>query len=390
LALLSDLGQGAASEPRTANLPALIVSRCVPALGDACAVVWEGSGSVERAVHGGTMAHAVVAGLSAERAADLLGVAARIGRDEVPDGWPAEVGGVWHSSPLPGADKQLGWLLTWSVAGPADAERGGRRELMLEVARRLALVLQRDALLEEAASVDALRAVERAKSDFIATTAHELRTPLTSLQGFTELLRTEVEPTLRDRWLRIVQVEAAQLGLVLDQLLDVSRLDSDRFHAERGVFDLAEVLDRVLEAFREQATMSGHRFQCELAPGLPRCFADPAHVERVLRNLVSNALKYAPNGGPVRVVAAQRATAEIEVSVEDEGLGIAAEWQTRLFGRFQRVDLPERASIRGTGLGLYIARQLVEMNGGSIWVTSDGAGQGAAFHFTLAVAPPGR
>jgi signal transduction histidine kinase len=147
------------------------------------------------------------------------------------------------------------------------------------VARRLALVLERDALLEEATSVDALRAVDRAKSDFIATTAHELRTPLTSLQGFTELLRTEVEPGLRDRWLRIVQVEAAQLGQVLDQLLDVSRLDSDRFHAERRVFDLAEVIERVLEASRD---------------------------------------------------------------------------------------------------------------GGRVWVTSDGAGRGAAFHFTLAVAPPAR
>jgi signal transduction histidine kinase len=146
----------------------------------------------------------------------------------------------------------------------------------------------------------------------------------------------------------------------------------------------------VLEAFRDQAAMSNHHFQCELAPGVPRCFADPSHVERVPRNLVSNALKYAPNGGPVLLVMALRTTAELEVSVEDEGLGVPPEWQTRLFERFQRVDLPERASIRGVGLGLYIARQLVELNGGRLWVTSDGAGHGAAFHFTLAVAPPGR
>jgi signal transduction histidine kinase len=110
----------------------------------------------------------------------------------------------------------------------------------------------------------------------------------------------------------------------------------------------------------------------------------------VLRNLVSNALKYAPNGGPVLIVVAPRTMAEIEVSVQDEGLGVPPEWQARLFERFERVDLPERASIRGIGLGLYIARQLIELNGGRIWVTSDGTGHGAAFHFTLAVAPPGR
>jgi diguanylate cyclase (GGDEF)-like protein len=386
LALLSDLGQLAASEPRAASLPSLVASRCVSAVGDVCAVVWRGLGSPERAVFGLPEAHAVVEALrgASNEQVQVLGAGTLEGKRAA---WVADLGGHWYAAPLLGADQHLGWILAWRANLPNDDERAGRLKLMREVARRLALVLERDALLEEAATVDALRAVDRAKSDFIATTAHELRTPLTSLQGYAELLRSDVEPGLRDRWLRIVHGEAAQLAQVLDQLLDVSRLDSDRFRAERRAFDLSEVVERVLEAFRDQAALSGHRFECELAPGLPRGFADPAQIERVLRNLLSNALKYAPNGGVVRLVAASRSSVELEVCVEDEGMGIPPEWLGRLFERFQRVDLPERASIRGTGLGLYIARQLVELNGGRIWAASDGAGMGASFHFTLAFAP---
>jgi signal transduction histidine kinase len=292
----------------------------------------------------------------------------------------------WSAAPLPGADGRLGWLLAWSPATSLDGERAARLDLMGEIGRRLALVLERDALLEEAASVDALRAVDRAKSDFIATTAHELRTPLTSLQGYTELLRNDVEPALRDRWLRILHVEAAQLGQVVDQLLDVSRLDSDKFGTERCAFALGDVITTVLATFREQGALTGHTLGCQVAPELPLAFADPAQIERVLRNLVSNALKYSPGGGLVRVVAFEPVPDELEVYVEDEGLGIPPEWIGRLFERFQRVDVPERASIRGTGLGLYIARQLVERNGGHIWATSKGADQGACFHFTLPAA----
>jgi signal transduction histidine kinase len=154
--------------------------------------------------------------------------------------------------------------------------------------------------------------------------------------------------------------------------------------------DLADIVRRVVLEFSEQAALKGHRLHCELAPALPRAFADPTHVERILRNLVSNALKYSPNGGDVGVVGVQRSSSDLEVCVDDEGLGIPGEWLGRLFERFQRVDTPERATIRGTGLGLFIARQLVELNGGRIWAASDGVGCGARFHFTLPVAPTRR
>jgi signal transduction histidine kinase len=301
--------------------------------------------------------------------------------------WASAAEGEWLAARLAGGDQPIGWLVAWNRQPLAEHERGDRHELVREVAGRLALVLERDTLLEEAARVEALRAVDRAKSDFLAIAAHELRTPLTSLQGYAELLRSEVEPGVRDRWLGILQLETAQLSQVLEQLLATSQLDTGQLHAQRRPFELQDVIARVIEEFGPQAALTQHHLRQEVAPGLPRALADPGHIERVLRSLVSNALKYSPHGGEVWIVAVQRAKAELEVCVQDDGLGIPAEWLGRLFERFQRVDLPDRASIRGTGLGLYIARQLVEVNGGRIWAASDGAGCGASFHFMLAAEP---
>ncbi|MBV9899190.1 MAG: diguanylate cyclase [Chloroflexi bacterium] len=387
LSLLSDLGQLTAMEPRTETLPPRVVERCVPALGELCAIFWQSAHGMQRSVHGvGAPQVAARAGaIQTQPFHEVLSFAERVERGYVSE-WIGVPGGTWLAAQLLGADHTLGWLVAWTSATPGDDERSRRLGLMQEVAQRVALMLERDALLEESAELEALRTVDRAKSDFIATTAHELRTPLTSLQGYTELLRTPVDPTLRDRWLNIVQVEAAQLGQVVDQLLDVSRLDSGRFQAERREFELREIVARVVEQFGPQAALTAHSLAIEIPDSL-RVFADPAQVERVLRNLVSNAIKYSPGGGLVAIAASERLRREVEVCVADAGLGIPADWLGRLFERFQRVERPERDSIRGTGLGLYIARQLVELNAGRIWATSDGVGQGSTFHFTLPRAP---
>jgi diguanylate cyclase (GGDEF)-like protein len=390
LALLSDLGHLAAHEPRSTNLPLLVVERCVPALGDVCAVIWRSPGGLQSAVHAVASATPLAAVLRAQPAESVAELAqSMVGGSPLPE-WTAVWQGRWCALPLTGVDQPFGWILTWGAESLPEPERADRSELMHEVAGRLALVLERDALLEEAAAVDAQRAIDRAKSDFVAVAAHELRTPLTSVQGYTELLRNEVAPDLRNRWLNILQVETAQLGVVLDQLLDASQLDAGQFHAERSAFEVEEVVRRTVEEFTPQARLTGHRLQIDLASGLPRAVADATQVNRVLRSLISNALKYSPQGGEIWVVAAPRSDVEIELCVQDQGLGIPPEWLDRLFARFQRVDLPDRASLRGTGLGLYIARQFVEVNGGRIWAESDGAGRGARFHFTLMAAPSAR
>jgi diguanylate cyclase (GGDEF)-like protein len=387
LTLLSDLGQLVAAEPRTETLPSLVLARCVPALGEVCAMLWQSSRGIERSVHAATDQTSTAFGqvLEARSLGEVLWLAEHLDDPgEQPPEWARCGAGTWLTTPLAGVDQRLGWLLAWSSSPPSADERARRLELMREVAQRVALVLERDALLEEATELEALRTVDRAKSDFIATTAHELRTPLTSLQGYTELLRGPVEPALRDRWLSIIHVEAAQLGQVVDQLLDVSRLDSGRFQAERREFELVDIVNSVALHFAQQVTLSDHTLVVEV-PNPPRVYADPTQVERVLRNLLSNALKYSPFGGEVRIAAVERSSGEVEVCLQDHGMGIPVEWLGRLFERFQRVERPERDSIRGTGLGLYIARQLVELNSGRIWATSDGAGKGSTFHFTLPV-----
>ncbi len=395
LALLSDVGQLAAVQLHADRLPALVAERCVPTLGDVCGLVWAES-ALGRAAHGAPGAEHVAQALAAQPIEGLRhwaeALATRPNGHAQASGWAVTLGGHWAAASLPGRDGPLGWLVAWraraAASSDADADGKDNLELMREVARRLGMLLERETLLQEAAAIDALRAVDRAKSDFIATTAHELRTPLTSLQGYAELLRTdEIEPSRRDRWLHILQVEAAQIGLVLDQFLDVSRLESGWFKTARHSVDLDAVVHRVLDAFTAQAALSGHSFEADVPAALPHVHADSAQVERVLRNLVSNALKYAPQGGPVRIRARLAGQGEIEVCVEDHGLGIPPEWLGRLFERFERVNTPERASIRGTGLGLYIARQMVELNGGRIWATSEGRGRGATFHFTLCVVP---
>ena len=219
---------------------------------------------------GDSVAHAVTEAIRKCPAERIAEFAENLSKGQTLAEWASALGGQWSSPRVADGREQSLWLLAWNSAPVADDERVGQLELMREVVRRLALVLERDSLLEEAASVDALRAVDAAKSDFIATAAHELRTPLTALQGYTELLRHEVEPSLRDRWLRILHVESAQLGQILDQLLHVSRLDSDHFRAERRAFDVAEVIERVRDAFSAQASASSHQLECELAPGLPR------------------------------------------------------------------------------------------------------------------------
>lgn len=403
LALLSDLGRELAREPQVRSLLPWVAQRCVPVLGDGCALVWLDPAPAEIQIHSAAEHETLADYLRQMDPGEISALAERIQATALEGPWPAGAAlpglplshtsalqGSWLAAPLAGPTRRTGWLLAWSHQ-PQPPVEGTRRVLLArEVAQRLGAAIEHGVLVQEAAAVDALRIVSRAKTEFIATAAHELRTPVTSIQGFAELLQNPtVRPDLHTRWLGIVQEEAEQLGLLLDQLLDVSRLESARYRVQRGEVALQDLVPRIAAAFAGQAITTGHRLETAVPPSLPPVFADPVHVERVLRNLVSNALKYSPAGGSVRLSAALKAGQEVEISIQDEGLGIPREWIERLFERFQRIATPDRAAIRGSGLGLYIARQLVEMNEGRIWASSAGIGKGSTFHVALPVAVPG-
>ena len=236
-----------------------------------------------------------------------------------------------------------------------------------------------------ARDVTAMRAAEQAKQDFVATVSHELRTPLTPLKGFLlTLMRPEFDPTPEDRSLFYGRMldQAHRLERLIEDLLSIAQLERGTFSIASGPFIVDELVERVVQTASRPV---------ELMPAGPTAIAigDGGRVEQVLHNLIRNAEKYTPSDTRISV-AATRIDDEVVFTVADDGPGIAKEDQEVIFERFQRLGEQLTRSSGGTGLGLYIARRLVEAMGGRIWVDSE-LGQGARFCFTLpaASAPAG-
>ena len=224
------------------------------------------------------------------------------------------------------------------------------------------------------------REVDQLKSSLISTVSHELRTPLTMIQGFSELILTRRPPPGKaEEALRHINSSAQRLARLIDDLLAVSRIESGRTDVRRGRIDLQVVFDEIAAEFREQRPI-----ETGLDPQLTLLLADPDMLVRILTNLVSNAVKYSPPGSPVRLTA-RREGRNAEISVTDSGVGMSEAERGRLFERFFRADREEVQKAGGTGLGLYIAKSLVEMQGGRIWVETE-LGRGSTFTFSLPLA----
>ena len=235
-----------------------------------------------------------------------------------------------------------------------------------------------------AAATERLREIDRAKSEFLSVVSHELRTPLTALQGFSELLLTRAVPPARaERFLRHLHTEARRLGRIVGELLDLSRIESGRAQAlRREAVALDELIEANVELFA--AEHARHRFEWTPGPQPARITGDRDALDRVLKNLMSNAVKYSPRGGAVRISAgpAPDAVGMVEVAVEDEGIGIPADALPRIWDKYVRVASPETASARGLGLGLSLVRSLVEAHGGRVDVESR-PGHGSRFRVVL-------
>ncbi len=232
------------------------------------------------------------------------------------------------------------------------------------------------------------RIVEQMKSDFVSTVSHELRTPLTSIYGFAEtLLRRDVDfgDEERQLFLGYIASESERLTSIVDALLNVARLDTGDLQVTIAPTDVGQVVEDVVSGVRSAAEADGHRFVVELAGSRLTADADVEKLRQIVDQLVQNAVKFSPEGGTVRVVARRRPDA-VQVSVVDEGIGISALDQQRIFSKFFRAEASGRPG-GGAGLGLFIAHGLVSAMGGRIWVDST-EGSGSAFTFELPRSEP--
>jgi two-component system phosphate regulon sensor histidine kinase PhoR len=230
------------------------------------------------------------------------------------------------------------------------------------------------------------RAVEQLKSDFVSTVSHELRTPLAAIYGAALTLQRDdirLEESQRTGLLDVISSEADRLARIVNDILWASRLDSGQMGIAIESCDAARLVRQVVAALHVR-TADGVVLVTDAPDGLPPVAADPDKLRQVLMNLVDNAVKYSPDGGTVRLALAQTG-GRIRFRVEDEGLGIPPAEQTRIFEKFFRLDPQLTRGVGGTGLGLYICRELVDRMHGRIWVTSDGR-RGSTFTVELPVA----
>lgn len=227
------------------------------------------------------------------------------------------------------------------------------------------------------------REIERLKSELVATVSHELRTPLTGIRGFAELLvKGRVDAETQSRYLAIIHGEAERLTTLVNDFLDLQRMEAGAFELAREPLDLLEILARATELFSAQSDT--HEIELHVREQARTVVGDADRVAQVVANLLSNAIKYSPEGGKVEVRAERRGSA-IRVAVQDEGLGIPTAQQDRLFTRFFRVDSSDTREIGGTGLGLALVREIVEAQGGRVGVDST-EGRGSTFWFELPAA----
>jgi two-component system phosphate regulon sensor histidine kinase PhoR len=241
-------------------------------------------------------------------------------------------------------------------------------------------------LLAVFVDVSEIRRLETLRKDFVANVSHELRTPITAVRSAVDTLRLTVEgdPTASERFIDIIDRNAQRLGALVEDLLDLSRIESKEYKPEATPVSLRTVSDQVLAMLRARTEQKQIEVTNDIGANLPLARADRRALEQVFTNLLDNAVKYCGPGAKVRLRSTE-AEGRLRVEISDTGPGIEPRHLPRLFERFYRVDSGRSRDMGGTGLGLSIVKHLVEAMNGVIGVDST-PGRGSTFWFTLPVA----
>lgn len=250
------------------------------------------------------------------------------------------------------------------------------------------VVLCRD--LTETKQLLNLQELSKMKSEFVSTVSHELRTPLTSIKGFIQTLQSDKEGYFQEeqkqRFYGIINREAERLLRLINDILSAARIEAGTaLEMKYADVNLIELADKVVNT--QKFYTKKHQFQLDAPENVPLIWGDQDKLDQVLTNIVSNAVKYSPNGGTITIKVEEK-NDQISVGVTDQGIGIPKEELPKLFQRFQRVKGTEAEHIKGTGIGLHLAKSLVEMHNGSMFIDSE-YGKGSTFGFILPVKSEG-
>lgn len=272
---------------------------------------------------------------------------------------------------------ELRAVLEESVGKPVSAREIRFEDRHLLVSSRL---LDQGGSVTTLLDVSEVRRLEQVRRDFVANASHELKTPLTSIRGFAEtLMEGDIPDELREQFIRSIQGNAVRMQRLVDDLLDLSRLESGSWKREGEQVSLHEAARKAWAPYADEAASRDISFEFE---GDVRVFADPQGVDQILRNLLENALRHTGKGGHIRVTSSVSGDGMVQIGVSDDGEGIASRSLPRVFERFFRADSARARDVGGTGLGLSIVRHLVVGMGGTIEAESE-VGSGTTIRFTL-------
>jgi signal transduction histidine kinase len=292
----------------------------------------------------------------------------------------ATASGSMLYAPLTVGEKVVGAI---GLGNPVSTRPFGNhdRQLLMALADYAAIAIENARLYEE------VREADRAKSEFVSFVAHEMGTPLTSIRGYTDVLLQGYSDPLTEQqaqYISVILANVERMQVLMSDLQDISRMETGHMKLEVKSLKLVDVLKSAVEATQGQFEARSQQLTLDIPQDIPPIQADATRLVQILINLLSNANKYTPEGGRVHVQASQH-DGFVRCAVSDTGIGMSPKDQACLFTKFFRSDNPDVRDRQGTGLGLCIVKNLVELQGGQIEVESE-LGQGTTFSFTVPVA----